>query len=27
VSHGWTDDDSRLVLGGNILRALRDIWV
>ena len=26
VQHGWSDDDIRAVLGGNILRALRDIW-
>jgi len=26
VQHGWTDDDIRLVLGENVLRALRDIW-
>jgi membrane dipeptidase len=26
VQHGWSDDDIRAVLGGNILRALREIW-
>lgn len=27
VQHGWADDDIRLVLGQNVLRALRSIWV
>ena len=27
VQHGWTDHDIRLVLGQNVLRALRGIWV
>jgi membrane dipeptidase len=27
VQHGWADDDIQAVLGGNILRALRQIWV
>lgn len=26
VKHGYSDDDIRAVLGGNILRALREIW-
>lgn len=26
VSHGWSDDDIRAVLGGNVLRALRETW-
>lgn len=26
VQHGYSDDDIVAVLGGNILRALRDIW-
>lgn len=26
VKHGYSDDDIRAVLGGNILRALRQIW-
>src|SRR4051794_31476886 len=26
VQHGWSDDDIRAVLGGNILRTLREIW-
>lgn len=27
VQHGWADDDIRLVLGENVLRALREIWI
>ncbi len=27
VQHGWSDDDIRLVLGGNVLRALRALWL
>jgi membrane dipeptidase len=27
VSHGYSDDDIRAVLGGNIYRALESIWV
>jgi membrane dipeptidase len=27
VQHGWSDDDVRLVLGENVLRALRDTWL
>jgi membrane dipeptidase len=27
VQHGYTDDEVRLVVGGNVLRALRDAWV
>jgi membrane dipeptidase len=27
VQHGWSDDDIRLVLGQNVLRALRDSWL
>ncbi|MET1004788.1 MAG: membrane dipeptidase, partial [Propionibacteriaceae bacterium] len=26
VAHDWTDDDIRTVLGGNVLRALEEIW-
>lgn len=26
VKHGYGDDDIRAVLGGNVLRALREIW-
>lgn len=26
VGHGYTDDEIRLVVGENVLRALRDIW-
>ncbi|QBR75284.1 diguanylate cyclase [Microbacterium sediminis] len=26
VGHGYTDDEIRLVVGANVLRALRDIW-
>jgi membrane dipeptidase len=26
VHHGWSDDDIRAVVGGNVLRALRGIW-
>lgn len=26
VKHGYSDDEIRAVLGGNILRALREIW-
>lgn len=26
VKHGYCDDDIRAVLGGNIMRALREIW-
>ncbi|MCE7482010.1 dipeptidase [Microbacterium profundi] len=26
VKHGYSDDDIRAVLGGNIMRALREIW-
>ena len=27
VGHGYSDNDIRAVLGGNIYRALQDIWV
>lgn len=27
VQHGFSDDDIRAVVGGNVLRALRDVWV
>ena len=27
VPHGYSDDDIRAVLGGNIYRALQSIWV
>ncbi|MCW2878695.1 MAG: Zn-dependent dipeptidase microsomal dipeptidase [Sphaerisporangium sp.] len=27
VKHGYSDDDIRAVVGGNIIRALREIWV
>lgn len=27
VQHGWSDDDVRLVLGANVLRALRETWL
>ncbi len=27
VQHGWSDEDIRLVLGANVLRALRDSWL
>jgi microsomal dipeptidase-like Zn-dependent dipeptidase len=27
VQHGYSDDDIRAVLGGNICRVLRHIWV
>ncbi len=27
VGHGYADDEIRAVLGGNIYRALRDIWI
>src|ERR1700735_1252411 len=27
VEHGYSDDDTRAVLGGNIYRALQSIWV
>jgi membrane dipeptidase len=26
VGHGYSDDDIRAVVGGNVLRALREIW-
>jgi len=26
VKHGYSDDDIRLVVGGNVIRALREIW-
>lgn len=26
VQHGFSDDETRAVIGGNILRALREIW-
>jgi membrane dipeptidase len=27
VAHGFSDDEIRAVVGGNVLRALREIWV
>ena len=27
VQHGYSDDEIRAVVGGNVLRALREIWV
>jgi membrane dipeptidase len=27
VKHEWSDEDIATVVGGNTLRALRDIWV
>jgi membrane dipeptidase len=27
VAHGFSDDDIRAVVGGNVLRALRQVWV
>ncbi len=27
VQHGFSDDEVRAVVGGNVLRALRDVWV
>ena len=26
VKHGYTDTDIRAVIGGNIVRALREVW-
>ncbi len=26
VQHGFSDDEIRAVIGGNVLRALPDIW-
>jgi membrane dipeptidase len=27
VGHGYTDEQIAKVAGGNVLRALRDVWV
>jgi membrane dipeptidase len=27
VAHGYTDEQVAKVVGGNALRALRDVWV
>jgi membrane dipeptidase len=27
VAHGYSDDEIEMLLGGNILRALRDVWL